>query len=300
MTYKVFDLFCGAGCFSEGFRQAGFKICGGLDNNITALTTFQRNFPEATIFNYDILQFPFKLLPKHIDVVIGSPPCTEFSVGNINRTWDISLVEAFLDIVEKMKPKYYVMENVPDVVNAVNPLDMKFRGKFPTQLILNAHHFGAATLRTRFFGGKFPKDVKKKPRSEWKCVSDVININRPGFCQPFKELVYRKINPNKPLFTICSQRIGNERYLLPNGTSLELSELATCQGLPDHWVFPCSRSEAQRQLGNGVVPQVARSIAEAIIRNEKCCSNPVELFVDEDADKSKNVQVNMNGHKNTL
>lgn len=264
MKPTVLDLFCCAGQFSEGFRQAGFEIIAGLDINKSSLNTYHYNFPNAKILNYDITTVPLEQLPK-TKVVIGSPPCTEFSKGNINRTWDTSLIEKFLEIVEYLNPDYYVMENVPDVQDSLNSLDGKFRGKFPTQLVLNANHFGAATWRTRFFGGKFPRDVQKA--KVWPSVKDVINIERPGYCQPFKDSVYRKINPDKPLFTICSQRIGNERYLLPNGTSLEVSELAVCQGVPSHFVFPCSRSEAQRQLGLGVSPPVAKAIGEAIIRD---------------------------------
>jgi len=267
----VLDLFCCAGQFSKGFEQAGFEIVGGLDNNLSALTTFQRNFQKATIYQYDIQTVPFNILPK-TNVIIGSPPCTEFSKGNIDRTWDTSLIESFLFIVEQLQPDYYVMENVPDVQNCLNSLDGKFKGKFPTQLVLNANHFGAATWRTRFFGGKFPRDVQKIPEKDWRSVKDVININRPGYCQPFKESVYRKIDPDKPLFTICSQRIGNERYLLPNGTSLDVSELAICQGVPNNFVFPCSRSEMQRQLGLGVSPPVAKAIGDAIMRDIRSCS----------------------------
>lgn len=262
----VLDLFCCAGQFSEGFRQAGFSIVAGLDINKASLETYHYNFPEAKIIHEDITQVKIEQLPR-TKVVIGSPPCTEFSKGNINRTWDTSLIEKFLEIVDHLNPDYYVMENVPDVQDCLNSLDGKFRGKFPTQLILNANHFGAATWRTRFFGGKFPRDIQKLPLKERPSVKDVININRPGYKQPFKDSVYRKIDPDKPLFTICSQRIGNERYLLPNGTSLEVSELAICQGVPAHFVFPCSRSEMQRQLGLGVAPPVAKAIAAAIIRD---------------------------------
>lgn len=269
---NVLDLFCGAGGFSEGFRQAGFEIVMGLDNNKKACETFKYNFPKAYVAHADILTYDYDVFSSdyngdypdasEIDVVIGSPPCKEFSKGNVNRTWDMTLIDKFLEIVDLLKPKYYVMENVPEVQQAINPLFSEYGGNFPTQLILCAYDFGCATVRTRLFAGKFPKGVKKANIK--RVVKDVINPNLSGFKQPYKESVYRRIDPNKPLFTIVSQRIGNERYLLPNGRTLEVSELATIQGFPPWFIFPCSRSEAQRLVGNSVCPPVAKNIAEAI------------------------------------
>jgi len=44
--------------------------------------------------------------------------------------------------------------------------------------------------------------------------------------------------------------------------------MAICQGVPSWFVFPVSRSEMQRQLGNSVSPPVAQAIAEAIKSSE--------------------------------
>jgi len=261
---RVVDLFCGGGGFSQGFKEAGFDIIFGLDKDKKACETFQYNFPDATV-----VWSPIEIWDKYpsAEVVIGSPPCVEFSKGNVNRTWDTSLIDLFLKVVELIQPAYYIMENVPDAINAINNLDMAYKGKFPTQVVLSADDFGCATRRKRLFAGRFPRTVTKSNRK--RAVKDVINIHRPGYRQPFKDSVYRKIDPDKPLFTICQQRIGNERYLLPNGTSLTVSELATIQGFPSYYVFPCSRSEAQRQIGNAVCPPVARAIAERICEVEK-------------------------------
>ena len=68
---KVIDLFCGCGGFSEGFRQAGFEVIFGIDNNKNACKTFEHNFPNAEVVCDDILQF--EDFPK-ADVILGSPP----------------------------------------------------------------------------------------------------------------------------------------------------------------------------------------------------------------------------------
>jgi len=263
-AWTVADVFCGAGGMSEGFRDAGFEIVFGIDNNKWACKTFKYNFPKATVICKDVNDFD---IYPYVDVVVGSPPCKEFSKGNVHRNFDTSLIKRFLQIVDMIKPRYYVMENVPDVEPAINNLYGDFGGKFPSQIKLSAYDFGCATTRERLFSGKFPKKrIKKSPIK--RAVKDVINAHMAGYQQPFKNSVYRKIDPNKPLFVICSQRIGNERYLLPNGRSLEVSELATIQGFPPWFIFPCSRSEAQKQIGNAVCPPVAKAIAQAIMGGE--------------------------------
>lgn len=67
---KVIDTFCGAGGFSEGFKQAGFEIILGIDNWDTACESFKLNH-DCDIWNKDIKEV--ETLPK-CDILIGSPP----------------------------------------------------------------------------------------------------------------------------------------------------------------------------------------------------------------------------------
>jgi DNA (cytosine-5)-methyltransferase 1 len=77
----VIDFFCGAGGFSEGFRQMGFEILQGYDHWKPAVDTYNHNFNlECEVTN--ILDFKDSIeaienLPN-TDVIIGSPPCIEF------------------------------------------------------------------------------------------------------------------------------------------------------------------------------------------------------------------------------
>lgn len=258
----VGDLFCGAGLFSAGFKQAGFKIAFGIDSDKNACKTFAYNFPNAQTENEDIITF--ENFPE-VDILIGSPPCKDFSVGNNSRGFDYGLVDRFLEIVKKMNPRYWVMENVPAMGQTLI-FHASRRFKFPNIQIMKGSDYGAATVRKRFFGGSFPK--VSNPRIN-RCVRDVLDIDRAGFRQPYKDHVYRKIDPDKPLFTLCSQRISNERYLLPNGSSLTVSEMAICQGIPSWFIFPVSRSEMQRQIGNSVCPPISKAIAEEIKKEMK-------------------------------
>lgn len=89
----VVDLFCGAGGMSEGFRQAGFVILAGSDNDPDALATFAANFPESQTILGDIRidAIKEKILDaaRRATVLVGGPPCQAFSqVRNHSRMID--------------------------------------------------------------------------------------------------------------------------------------------------------------------------------------------------------------------
>lgn len=131
---KVADFFCGAGGFSEGFRQAGFEIVFALDMWAPARETHKLNHPnclhpgldcheeKGDILNIDPLEV--NLIIEDVDVIIGSPPCVSFSssncAGKADKSHGIKLIKKYLQIIaiKKYKPnsilKYWLLENVPN------------------------------------------------------------------------------------------------------------------------------------------------------------------------------------------
>jgi len=79
----VLDLFCGAGGFSHGFQRAGSKIKYGIDSNKHVQETFEKNHPDAEFILSDITELDPKDF-SDVDIVIGSPPCPEFSRAKAN------------------------------------------------------------------------------------------------------------------------------------------------------------------------------------------------------------------------
>src|SRR5467141_4138697 len=83
MTFRVVDLFSGAGGLSEGFRQAGLFVVAGSDVDPDACATFKHNFPDALTVWGDIRKKAVRdtLLDvcSDVDVVVGGPPCQAFS-----------------------------------------------------------------------------------------------------------------------------------------------------------------------------------------------------------------------------
>ncbi len=164
--FTVVDLFCGAGGFSEGFRRAGYDIIFGFDKCPQAIETFTYNLKTAGLSG-DITQYkPKKLLdaagldPQDIDIVIGGPPCQGFSVAGMMKINDERnfLYQEFIRFIKHVKPKLFVMENVPTIASHDNgsiiqdiEKQCKKIGYSPKQQKLNAAKFGVPQSRERLF-----------------------------------------------------------------------------------------------------------------------------------------------------
>lgn len=187
----VGDLFCGAGGFSEGFRQAGYKVLWGIDNWQPAVDTHKKNHPEVDVRCEDILKVIPSSLPK-VDILIGSPPCTFFSLSNRGGNRDpaegLILVKRFLMFVHVLQPRYWIMENVPQLLRhlperiALRKLGIDKDGylEIPVRLEVNTADFGVPQRRRRVFCGSFPvpQNTHAKHPSEgqkpWKTLGEVL------------------------------------------------------------------------------------------------------------------------------
>ena len=120
MRPKAIDLFCGAGGMSLGFEQAGFDIVLGVDRDGYHCAAHERNFPygKTLCASVDTLSGSRirELVGLHeIDLVFGGPPCQGFSTMGKRDSGDPrnSLVGEFVRIVKELRPRGFVMENVP-------------------------------------------------------------------------------------------------------------------------------------------------------------------------------------------
>ena len=128
MALKCVSLFSGAGGFCEGFRLAGWKVLCAVEADAQACLTHAENFGDVPLFRDKIERFLTdgsegtpgldELKGKKIDVVYGGPPCQGFSqIGPRNLSDQRNrLYEEFARVVGLLKPKAFVMENVPNMV----------------------------------------------------------------------------------------------------------------------------------------------------------------------------------------
>ena len=158
---QMIDLFCGAGGLSLGFTQEGFTTALANDIEPCCVDTYAHNHPETPrnhIVMGDIREVVDRLEElidgKAIDIVIGGPPCQGFSMANRQRLIDDPrnhLYKSFVEIVRRIKPRFFVMENVKGMLAVAEQVKEDYRkiGYSVECHVLNAKDFGVPQNRER-------------------------------------------------------------------------------------------------------------------------------------------------------
>lgn len=191
---NIIDLFSGCGGLSLGFEQAGYNVILGIDNWKDALITFEKNHKNTDTLCTDLAKYdPNELVEKYknlnIDVIIGGPPCQGYSIAGKRIIDDERnlLYKAFVGIVKTVKPRAFVMENVPNILSMGEGIikdqilsDFKSAGYNVTYKILKASDFGVPQNRRRaFFVGlldgefEFPEPMNNLLISAKDAISDL-------------------------------------------------------------------------------------------------------------------------------
>jgi DNA (cytosine-5)-methyltransferase 1 len=123
---KAVSLFSGAGGLDSGFHNNGnFKFL--LANEIldSPVETYRKNFNGNIMISGSIENINFhEISEEDIDVVIGGPPCQDFSVlrsPDKRKGIDVSrgrLYSHFIRGLKNIQPKIFVFENVPGLISA--------------------------------------------------------------------------------------------------------------------------------------------------------------------------------------
>lgn len=105
--------------------MANFDVKYAIEVRKNYIETYKRNNPECVCLNKDVALFPREIFKKEflnnkkVVGIIGGPPCKGFSsVGNRKmRDPRNMLIYYFINWVDYLKPKFYVMENVPGILS---------------------------------------------------------------------------------------------------------------------------------------------------------------------------------------
>lgn len=156
---KIVDLFCGCGGLSLGFQNAGFEIVAAYDKWQAALSVYQKNFEhECKMLDLsNVEDCVAEIESKHPDMIIGGPPCQDFSSAGKrdedNGRGDLTV--NYAQIINSIRPKWFVMENVERITKTKKLIDAKkiFKeaGYGLSWQVLDASKCGVPQKRKRFF-----------------------------------------------------------------------------------------------------------------------------------------------------
>lgn len=165
---KAIDLYSGVGGWTLGMKMAGIEVVASYEWWGPANRTNAANNGHTT-FEVDIRSLRLADLPSDIDIVVGSPPCTEFSYANRGGGGDIEDglkdIYKFLEIVEFVQPKFWAMENVPRVASILRDELMpggsleRFGHLQPRIHVVDMDEFGLPQRRSRCIAGSFDFDL---------------------------------------------------------------------------------------------------------------------------------------------
>jgi DNA (cytosine-5)-methyltransferase 1 len=178
------DLFSGAGGLSLGFEQAGFDVMAAVEIDPIHAAIHELNFPNCTVICGDIRKLDAEEIRvrsgignRPLDVLFGGPPCQGFSLIGHRVLEDPRnhLVFHFLRLVLALKPKIFVMENVPGMATGKSTQLLSelieqfqsngYRVRLPYE-ILNAFNHGVPQDRRRVFilGARLGVKLPQYPR----------------------------------------------------------------------------------------------------------------------------------------
>jgi DNA (cytosine-5)-methyltransferase 1 len=157
------DLFSGCGGMSLGFERAGFQPVLAIDNWADALDTYKLNNPDTPILLADLMSLKIDEVAKNISrptMIVGGPPCQGFSISGKRDPNDPRniLYQSFVNFVDALRPKYFVMENVPNMASMGSGTilqaaveEFEDLGYKVSSRILLASDFGVPQNRRRLF-----------------------------------------------------------------------------------------------------------------------------------------------------
>lgn len=322
--YKVVSLFSGCGGLDlgieGGFSYLGhyyaknpFKIIWANDINEKATKTQKLNFKDINVVCGDITKIldgihsnqlnlfeGVSKLPQYADVVIGGFPCQDFSLAGKRQGLSVErgkLYQSMAKVIEIIKPKIFLAENVKGLISWENGLAIKTMTDDFSKLgynvdfrLFNTADYGVPQTRERVIIVGVRKDLNKKiewPKPThsstdnnllpWVTIQDAIKdleddekhkslpnygYSKAKFCPGKQGNTITKAN--KPAPTMRAEHHGNIEFHYSLPRRLSAREAARIQSFPDNFIFIQSVSDAYRQIGNAVAPVFAWHMAQML------------------------------------
>lgn len=244
--FNLIDLFCGAGGLSLGFIEEGFTVKLANDIEEVCIESYKFNHPELPsnrLIEGDIKEIVDNIddyVNEDIDIIVGGPPCQGFSSANQQRIIDDprnKLYKYFLEAVEKVSPKFVVMENVrgmltvaDQVIQDFNSIETKEGFKYKADYeLLNSYDFSVAQSRERLFyiairsdivddkkimARNIFDDIKKQNNKKYN-LKDALEFIRPLEAERVK-------NRTNVYNDLTGKKVDKNEYVVPKDSYINL------------------------------------------------------------------------------
>lgn len=129
----VLSFFSGAMGLDIGLKKEGFNAVLACENDKASRNTIILNEPKigliGDIRNYtidEILHYANLESRSDVDVIVGGPPCQAFSTAGKRKGFSDergNVFLKFLEVIEQIQPKYFVIENVRGLMSSIFQID---------------------------------------------------------------------------------------------------------------------------------------------------------------------------------
>ena len=263
MSYSYVSLFSGAGGLDIGLERAGFEAVSLNEIEVNFCESLIANrgwqhcdnlsyFSEAEIINADIRELAAKdLFPLggRPDVVVGGPPCQAFSsAGKQLSVLDArgALVQQFIRVVDELKPKMFLFENVRGLVTARGKdgvpgsvlLDIISQlegcGYSVRACLLNSADYGSFQRRVRCFLIGSSKGIAPE-------IPPPSNSKKPDLFdsgwRSLKEFLQLNADTDSAEYVFPTDKLLRELRDLPNGSGLKSKGRVEPTRPGGHWGY---------------------------------------------------------------
>jgi DNA (cytosine-5)-methyltransferase 1 len=288
------DLFAGGGGLSLGFANGGFKVLAAFENWLPAIAVYEKNFPDHPVLSMDlgdVAAAADSIAAFKADVIVGGPPCQDFSsAGKRDESGGrADLTIAFAKIIDRVRPQYFVMENVDRAAKSVafsEALNIfKAAGYGITAKVLDASRCGAPQLRKRLFviGGIDERDdflsepLDRFQRATSMTIREYVG-NSLGIDHYYR---HPRSYARRAVFSIDepSPTVRGVNRPVPMGypghpgdvvpihallRPLTTRERATIQTFPTDFQLVGTKTDVEQVIGNAVPVKLAQYVAERL------------------------------------
>lgn len=286
------DLFCGCGGLSLGFQNAGFTLLRAFDIWDKAIENYNLNFSHSAELQDIRLLSPDTLKSFSPDVIIGGPPCQDYSsAGKQNESLGrADLTLQYARLVCAVSPRWFVMENVDRILKSSTlPKALAlFRaaGYGLSQVVLDASRCGAPQKRKRFFligelGGEnstLEASLLRDQSAHCMTIRDYLQdeFGLEYYYRHPRSYARRGIfsidepsptirGVNRPLPKSYKLHPGDAVQSLDGIRCLTTLERARIQTFPANFQFQGTKTDLEQMIGNAVPVELAAYVARHLL-----------------------------------